>query len=576
MAGHRKMGSRSVPGRNVGLLVPKVNTRPHLLSLEAQAPELGQGAGARAFCELAAVGAGQEPMMTIDRRGQAEEDLKEAVQPRRRVEVPAADDVRDALARVVDHAGEVVARGDILAHDDGVAPGGGVRLDGLGVTVLAELGEGDAACSCLGLQPVEGAVHIEAQGERLIARNPPGDLLLREMLVQAGIERGAVGIARFGRAPRGFADFGAGGEAGIEQPQLEKRVRGGLVCREMLALAQDGLFPAETEPGEILEDPGDMHFAGAREVDVLDAHEKAPAEALGHVEVQQRRKRMAKVQRTVRTWREAEDGPRRTARGLAGLRPSRQVRGPPAPCVPFQSHGGEPTLEDRGRKAWSVDLVQGNGRPKSKRRGVAALKSARDIRAGARALRTLCPVMRRVHDLIGDPPLRRHPPGFEGLARIVVGQQLSMASAAAIWQRTAAAVVPFDADTFLAQDDATLRRAGLSQGKVKTLRAVAHAIQSGELSLDAELPDIELAEALHRIRGIGPWTADIYMLFCLGRTDGFAAGDLALQVAVQRAFALDTRPSAPALAEIAERWRPWRGVAAHLLWAFYAQPPRAG
>ena len=217
--------------------------------------------------------------------------------------------------------------------------------------------------------------------------------------------------------------------------------------------------------------------------------------------------------------------------------------------------------------------MQDKGRSKPKKRGAGTLETARDIQAGAAALRKLCPVLRRVHDQIGDPVLRRHPPGFKGLARIVVGQQLSIASAAAIWQRTACAVDPFDAETLLLKDDATLRAAGLSQGKIRTLRAAADAVLSGALSLDPSVPDANLGDALVRVSGIGPWTADIYMLFCLGRADGFASGDLALQVAVQRAFELDARPGALALAEIAERWRPWRGVAAHLLWAFYAKPP---
>lgn len=207
---------------------------------------------------------------------------------------------------------------------------------------------------------------------------------------------------------------------------------------------------------------------------------------------------------------------------------------------------------------------------RTSKRQIVTLESADDMRAGVRALRRLCPVMRRVHATIGEPVLRRYPPGFEGLARVVVGQQLSIASAAAIWQRTARAIEPFDAETFLAADDATLRAAGLSQGKVKTLRAVAGAVRDGTLSLDERVPDEELRLALLAVSGIGPWTADIYSMFCLGRADGFAAGDLALQIAVERAFDMDARPNAAALAELAERWRPWRGVAAHLLWAFYA------
>jgi len=178
--------------------------------------------------------------------------------------------------------------------------------------------------------------------------------------------------------------------------------------------------------------------------------------------------------------------------------------------------------------------------------------------------------MKRVHDTVGDPPLRRHMPGFAGLARVVVGQQLSIASASAIWNRVEIVVDPFDAPMLLAADVGALRGAGLSQGKVKTLRAAADAIVTGALDLEAPLADDELRAALLAINGIGPWTADIYTMFCLGHADGFAAGDLALQIAVQRAFGLDERPNMQGLAEIAERWRPWRGVAARLLWSFYA------
>lgn len=202
------------------------------------------------------------------------------------------------------------------------------------------------------------------------------------------------------------------------------------------------------------------------------------------------------------------------------------------------------------------------------------LDTPEDIRAGIRALRKLCPTLRRVHDLVGDPAPRRFAPGFAGLAQVVVGQQLSAASARAIWGRVVLAVDPFDAETLLAMDVAALKAAGLSQGKIRTLRAAAEAMASGDLALDVQMPTDELRGALMAIGGIGPWTADIYTLFCLGEADGFAAGDLALQVAAQRAFALDERPSARELEELAERWRPWRGVAALLMWSFYAQRDR--
>ena len=207
---------------------------------------------------------------------------------------------------------------------------------------------------------------------------------------------------------------------------------------------------------------------------------------------------------------------------------------------------------------------------------VRVIRTAADIRAGALALRKLCPTLRHVHDRVGDPPLRRYEPGFAGLAQVVVGQQLSAASAGAIWKRTALVVDPFDADTLLARDIGALRGAGLSNGKVRTLRAAAEAIVAGSLAFDRDIPADDLRASLLAINGIGPWTADIYMLFCLGHADGFAAGDLALQVAVQRAFALEVRPSAGELEALAERWRPWRGVAALLLWSFYAAREPSG
>ncbi len=192
------------------------------------------------------------------------------------------------------------------------------------------------------------------------------------------------------------------------------------------------------------------------------------------------------------------------------------------------------------------------------------------MRKGIRALRRTCPHMRLVHDHAGDPPVRQHVPGFEGLARIVVGQQLSLASAQAIWGRMQRAVQPMTPRAFLKLSDAELRAAGLSAGKVKTLRALSDAMVGG-LDLDrlARAPETEVHETLTALPGIGPWSADIYLLFCLGRADAFAAGDLALQIAARAALGLEARPSRDELFAIAERWRPWRGVAAHLLWAYY-------
>ncbi len=183
--------------------------------------------------------------------------------------------------------------------------------------------------------------------------------------------------------------------------------------------------------------------------------------------------------------------------------------------------------------------------------------------------------MRRIHDSAGDPPLRRRPPGFEGLARIVIGQQVSVASASAIWTRTHAACQPFAPQTLLGLADGQLVTAGLSRAKIRTLRAIAAACCDG-LDLQALGASSEAAihAALTALSGVGPWTADVYIMFCLGRADAWAAGDLALQLAAQAALELKERPDPHALLAIAERWRPWRGVAARLLWAYYAQQRR--
>jgi DNA-3-methyladenine glycosylase II len=194
-----------------------------------------------------------------------------------------------------------------------------------------------------------------------------------------------------------------------------------------------------------------------------------------------------------------------------------------------------------------------------------------DLQAGVKALRRKCATMRHVHDAAGDPPLRLRPAGFEGLARIIVGQQLSTASAAAIWERTAAACRPFEPATLLAVTDAALAGAGLSKPKIRTLRAIASACSNGlDLAALDGVSDAQIHAALTEVIGIGPWTADIYIMFCLGRADAWAPSDLALQIAVQRAMALSQRPSKDEMMEMAERWRPWRAVAARMLWTYYA------
>jgi DNA-3-methyladenine glycosylase II len=176
----------------------------------------------------------------------------------------------------------------------------------------------------------------------------------------------------------------------------------------------------------------------------------------------------------------------------------------------------------------------------------------------------------RVAKAAGPIPLRRTTPGFAGLARVVIGQQVSTASAAAIWGRFALAFPDGRPETFAAADEATLRAVGLSGAKIATLRTVAAAHAEG-LDLDglAALPGDEAHARLTALRGIGPWTADVYLLFCLGHADVFPAGDLALRNAVADAFDRDGPVPIPELHAMAVKWSPWRAVAARLFWAYY-------
>jgi len=171
----------------------------------------------------------------------------------------------------------------------------------------------------------------------------------------------------------------------------------------------------------------------------------------------------------------------------------------------------------------------------------------------------------------GRPPLRRRPDGFAGLAATIVAQQLSTASAGAIWTRLAAAFDPLAPEAIARAHPARLKKVGLSAPKIRALKAIARAVIAGELALAGltELAAEEAHAALIAIHGIGPWTADIYLLSCLGHADAWPAGDLALQEAARLAFGLRMRPTAKEMVSLAENWRPWRAVAARVLWTFY-------
>jgi len=199
------------------------------------------------------------------------------------------------------------------------------------------------------------------------------------------------------------------------------------------------------------------------------------------------------------------------------------------------------------------------------------LASETDLDRGLAHLVKADPRFAQVLAVAGRPALRRRPAGFPGLVATMIGQQLSTASATAIWSRLAAAYDPFAPEALRRARIARLKQVGLSEGKIRALKLLATALATGELDLDAlaTMDADEAHRALVGLHGVGPWTADSYLLFCLGHADAWPAGDLALREALRLAFTLAERPSVKAMVPLAEPWRPWRGVAALLLWSYY-------
>ncbi len=188
------------------------------------------------------------------------------------------------------------------------------------------------------------------------------------------------------------------------------------------------------------------------------------------------------------------------------------------------------------------------------------------------------PDLKRVLEEHGRPPMWERDEGFPTLVLIMLEQQVSLASARAAYDRLLAHASPPTPESFLTLDDATLRRAGFSRQKTAYVRHLAQLIIAGELDLPtlAKMSDDEARAQLLRVKGIGPWTAEIYLLRALLRADAWPAGDLALMVAAQQVKRLPARPTPAELEELSLAWKPWRAVAARLLWHHYLKrPPRA-
>lgn len=199
------------------------------------------------------------------------------------------------------------------------------------------------------------------------------------------------------------------------------------------------------------------------------------------------------------------------------------------------------------------------------------VRTASSIRKHVEALASREPAFARVVEKHGVPEPRKSEPGAQTLLRTIVGQQVSVAAARSMWAKLEAAFgSPPDLHILLAATDEELRAAGMSRQKSGYIRSLAELVVSGELDLE-NLPkdDEEAVAVLTRIKGIGRWSAEIYLLFAEGRADIFPAGDLAVMVELGRLMGLDDKPSEKQLRELAESWRPYRGAAAILAWHSY-------
>jgi DNA-3-methyladenine glycosylase II len=199
------------------------------------------------------------------------------------------------------------------------------------------------------------------------------------------------------------------------------------------------------------------------------------------------------------------------------------------------------------------------------------VRTTTTIKKHVQALAKREPAFARVIEQHGVPEPRSSEPGAHTLLRTIVGQQVSVAAARSMWSKLEAAFgSPPDLGRLLAATDEELRAAGMSRQKSGYIRSLAELVLSGELDLDALPEDDEEAIALlTRIKGIGRWSAEIYLLFAEGRPDVFPAGDLAVMIELGELLGLPDKPSEKHLRELAEPWRPYRGAAAVLAWHSY-------
>ncbi|MEO1089143.1 MAG: DNA-3-methyladenine glycosylase 2 family protein [Pseudomonadota bacterium] len=202
--------------------------------------------------------------------------------------------------------------------------------------------------------------------------------------------------------------------------------------------------------------------------------------------------------------------------------------------------------------------------------GAVPLDAAR-LEAGLQALAARDPDIARALTRVGLPEPRVQPPGFSTLLRIIVGQQVSTKAAAAIWGRLEQGLGEVTPAALLAMSDEAVRACGLSRPKLAYAKGLAEAVVDGRLDIAGlERADDEAAlAAITALKGFGRWSAEIYLLFALGRADTWPAGDLGVRLGLMRLKGLAERPTDAQMAEHGERWRPHRGCAAIFLWKVY-------
>jgi DNA-3-methyladenine glycosylase II len=213
-----------------------------------------------------------------------------------------------------------------------------------------------------------------------------------------------------------------------------------------------------------------------------------------------------------------------------------------------------------------------NGNSISASPGTPAIDTPEGVAWHLDALIGLRPHLAPMLDAVGTVMPRVNPRGFAGMAKVICGQQISVASAAAIWGRYSAIPGALDPLAYLDLTEDVVRASGFSRGKYQTLRAVAEAIAAGDLDLD-HIDSLSADDAIARLvalKGIGPWTAEVYLLFCAGHPDIFPAGDLALLKAAHHGLGLDARPTIKEMIALARDWSPHRSAAALLFWRYFA------